>query len=90
MFVGGFLFSFDFLRPGKNIRSPRQLVLTIAGVLALSYVALSFYGFAHNEMRDSVFFCTFWWAKRVVLGTSLVMLVLMLLMHRKKSVNAES
>jgi hypothetical protein len=88
LLAGGSLFSFNFLLPGKSNRNRQQLILTIAGILTLSYVALSFYGIAHNEMRDSTFFNAFWWAKRLLMGASVTILVV-ILTSKKKSVSAE-
>ncbi|HTW60047.1 MAG TPA: tetratricopeptide repeat protein [Terriglobales bacterium] len=89
LFLAGSEFTFDFLLRGKSIRNRTQMILTISGITTLAYVGLSLYGITHHEMRYSVCFNAFWWAKRLLAGTSVVMLVVILLTPRKQSINAE-
>jgi len=86
LFLGGSLFSFDFLLPGRNIRNRKQLALTISGITTLSYVGLTLYGMIRG-MQNSEYLVAFWWAKRLLAGTSVVMLVVMLLTPKKGSIN---
>jgi len=89
-FLGGSWFSLDFLLPGRNIRNRLQMTLTLLGVVCLSYVGLSLYGIAHDEMRLSPYLNTFVWAKKLLLGAALLILTTLLLAPKKKATKIET
>jgi tetratricopeptide (TPR) repeat protein len=84
LFVGGSLFTFDFLLRGRNIRTRKQIAVTISGILSLSYVGLSLYGITHEGAWYFVHFNVFWWAKRLLAGCTVLLLLSVVLESRKK------
>jgi hypothetical protein len=83
-FLGGLWFSLDFLLPGRSLRDWRQATTTLLGIVLLSYVGLTLYGIAHDEMRRSAYSHAFYLAKWLLVGAVVTIVVNVILPAKKK------
>jgi TPR repeat protein len=88
--LGGLWFSIDFLLPGRSLRDWRQKAKTLFGIAGLAWAGLSLYGLSRPEIQYSACANALYWAKGLLAGVSIAVLICLGLTAKKASVVAGS
>ncbi len=83
VFAVGLWFSIDFILRRKKLRGRHQAAIAVLGVVLMSHAGLSFYAFAHDNMRYSPFKDAFHTA-RWVLNAAAILLVITAVLPAKR------
>jgi TPR repeat protein len=83
-FAVGLWFSIDFLLRRKKLRGRRQAAIAVLGAVFLSHAGLSFYAFAHENLRYSPFQDAFHTARWVLNAAAIVLVISVVLPVNKR------